>query len=214
MKTPRNKEEIDQVKEKILEGALDIITEMGFNNLTMRKLAQKIGMTAPNIYNYFSGKDELYINIVIRGFEMLRNDLREAYQENSDMISKVRGMIEAYLTFGLTKPRYYDIMFTLPTPKHNDYVGTEYEALSTIEHNISLEIADMVLKASADFSGSDKESESVELRIAQVWSLLHGMVSLYNSQIINYVVKDADKTYSKLIEEYVNIAANLVRENS
>ena len=52
MKTARGKKEIRQIREKILENALDIIVYKGLDALTMRNLAKKTGMTAPNLYNY------------------------------------------------------------------------------------------------------------------------------------------------------------------
>ena len=80
MKTARNEKEVEQVRQKILEGALEIIVKEGFDSLTMRKLGTRIGMTAPNIYNYYAGKDALYISIVIAGFEMLHRALQKAFR--------------------------------------------------------------------------------------------------------------------------------------
>lgn len=59
MKLSRDHTEIERLKGRILDSALDIIIHVGMDGLTMRKLAAKMGMTAPNLYNYFSGKDEI-----------------------------------------------------------------------------------------------------------------------------------------------------------
>ena len=73
MKKLRELKEIEGVKGRILDVALDIIVGEGYGNLTMRRLASKLNMTAPNIYNYYKSKDEIYIHLVIRGFNMLNN---------------------------------------------------------------------------------------------------------------------------------------------
>jgi AcrR family transcriptional regulator len=89
MKTARGKAEISQIRKNILEKALDIIAAKGLDGLTMRSLAKKTGMTAPNLYNYFSSKDEIYIHLVIQGFEMLYQDLKTAHQENQNPLDRL-----------------------------------------------------------------------------------------------------------------------------
>ena len=205
MKKARREKEVEQVRQAILEGALEIIVKEGFDSLTMRKLAKRIGMTAPNIYNYFSGKDALYISIVIKGFEMLHAVLAEAYSSANDSIVRARAMIEAYIRFGMEKPRYYDIMFTRPTPKYNDYIGTPHEALSEIEYRISMEIADLALRATEAVLGRSDDTERTQMRVIQFWSLLHGMVTLHNSQVVSYVAGDTEAMYQKIVSELIGL---------
>ncbi len=65
------RDKINNTKEKILDVALKLIIEEGFNKLSMRKIAARLGITAANIYNYYSSKDEINLMIRVRGFEML-----------------------------------------------------------------------------------------------------------------------------------------------
>lgn len=205
MKKARREKEVEQVRQAILEGALEIIVKEGFDSLTMRKLAKRIGMTAPNIYNYFSGKDALYISIVIKGFKMLHAVLAAAYSSSGDSIARARAMIEAYIRFGMEKPRYYDIMFTRPTPKYNDYIGTPHEQLSEVEYRISMEIADLALRATEAVLGRGDNSELARMRVVQFWSLLHGMVTLHNSQVVSYVAEDTEAMYRKIVSELIGL---------
>ena len=48
MKTPRTAGEVEQVSNRILDQAVDIICREGLDALTMRRLAKQTGMTAPN----------------------------------------------------------------------------------------------------------------------------------------------------------------------
>jgi len=203
MKPPRNPEEIEQLKSRILDHALDIIVSGGMDALTMRHLASRTGMTAPNLYNYFSGKDEIYISIVIRGFEMLQADLKAAHHATSDPAARARAMIDAYMHFGMTRPRYYDIMFTRPTPKYNDYVGTPHEALSAVELRISMEIAELALNTAAALTGTPTGDDAVRRRIIEIWSLLHGMITLHNSRVVEYVVEQPERVYGDIIDRYL-----------
>ena len=49
----RNQDEIDEIKDSILDGALSIIIEEGYDSFTMRKLGSALGCAAKTIYNYF-----------------------------------------------------------------------------------------------------------------------------------------------------------------
>ena len=208
MKAARSKKEISRIREKILESALDIIVIKGLDGLTMRNLAQKTGMTAPNLYNYFSNKDEIYIHLVIRGFEMLYADLKAACDLHQNKIKRLRVMIDTYMAFGINKPRYYDIMFTRPTPKYNDYIGTPLEKISEVEYKISMEIAALALEAAKEVMVSNAEDEELlTRRLVQIWSLMHGMITLNNSQVMGYVAESADQVYEKIIDEFIDSLA-------
>ena len=203
MKTARGKTEIRQIREKILEKALAIIATKGLDGLTMRSLAKKTGMTAPNLYNFFTGKDEIYIHLVIRGFEMLDQNLRAAAALHKDAVERLRAMISAYLAFGISHPRYYDIMFTRATPKYNDYIGTPLEKMSAVEYKISMDIAALALDAAKEVMGPDAPEDLLTLRLVEIWSLMHGMITLNNSQVMGYVADRPENIFQKIIDEFI-----------
>lgn len=206
MKKPRSEKEVEKVKGNILKKALAIITDEGFSSLTMRKLATSAGMTAPNLYNYFSNKDEIYLTLVITGFEKLQKSLKTAEQGSSDPMMRAKALMDAYVRFGIQNSAYYDIMFTRSLPKYNDYVGTPHENLSRIEYTISMEIAGLALKAVLDVrAGMDEQAGDDGVKdVVKVWCMLHGMVSLHNSHIIGYVADDAGALYNRIIEELID----------
>ncbi len=215
MKSARDEKVIEEIRQRILDAALEIIVAEGFNSFTMRRLATAIKMTAPNIYNYFSNKDEIYINIVIRGFRMLHCIIKETTERNVEPFERIRVIAQEYVTFGIKNPQYYEIMFVSSTPKYQDYIGTSFEALSEIEYKISMEIVALVMKAGYTFYDSiEKESrsadvpemtpEKAERKMVQLWSMLHGMVCLNNSRIIPYVLDDHDTAYPEILDDALN----------
>lgn len=203
MKKPRDASEIKNIQERILEAALDVIVQEGYPALTMRRIASKIGMTAPNIYNYYQSKDELYISLVNRGFEILKRELTSVYDAHENPVDRGAALACAYMNFGLTHSSYYDIMFTYPTPKYNDYLGTPLEKLSEIQLRLSMDIVALALDAvrgllSKDLAGDE---QAVQMRFIAAWSMLHGMISLHNSNVVRYTVENAEAIYEKMIPE-------------
>jgi len=207
MKKPRDLNEIKNIQSRILEAALDIIVQEGYPALTMRRIASRIGMTAPNIYNYYKSKDELYISLVIQGFEILQRELKSAYDKYEEPAERGAALARAYITFGLKHSSYYDIMFTYPTPKYNDYVGTPLEKLSEIEYRISMDIVTSALNAVKGLMGKELagDDQAVQMRFIAAWSMLHGMISLYNSKIVQYTVQDTEVMYEKMIAEFLQL---------
>lgn len=53
-KKPFTPEEMTAQRERIMNSASQVMAEVGFHHLSMRKLANQLGMTASNIYNYCS----------------------------------------------------------------------------------------------------------------------------------------------------------------
>jgi len=215
MKPVRAQAEVEKIKENILIKALDVIVSEGFEALTMRRLAREIGMTAPNIYNYFSNKDEIYITLMIRGFEKLSLAIDQEMATASDPYESARAFMQTYIKFGLENNSYYEIMFTSSSPKYKDYVGTTLESLSSQEHEVSMSLAMLALKVIQNIA-VDKDRqigvEKTKFIMTTLWSLLHGMVGLYNSQNIFYVVDNAEALYSSIIESVMDQVDSLVSE--
>lgn len=202
-KTARDTKTIEKIKESIIARAVEIINAEGFARMTMRKIASKNGMSATNLYNYFSSKDEIYINILIRGFRLLHERLRSVFDEHDEPLARGRKFIMAYLTFGIQNYNYYEIMFSPALPKYNDYVGTPLEKLAAIEMDYSKKIIELSVAAVGDVLKKQKRVNAAETerRMIEIWSMLHGMISLYNSRMIDYVIMKPVDTYEMIVDD-------------
>ena len=68
----------EETRIKILEAALQIVKEDGWQALSMRKIADVIEYTAPIIYEYFANKEAILLELTRKGYLMLSRDLQEA----------------------------------------------------------------------------------------------------------------------------------------
>lgn len=205
-KKARDSKTIDSIKETILTRAIDIIKKEGFQRMTMRKIAAKNNMSATNLYNYFSNKDEIYINILIKGFKLLYENLNKAYESQKNPIERGKSFVKAYLTFGIENYNYYEIMFSPALPKYNDYVGTPLERLAAIEMDYSQNIIDLSVSTIVEVLGKNNalDPAETERRMIEIWSMLHGMISLYNSRMIDYVIKKPVETYDSIVDDLLS----------
>ena len=51
-------------RERVLRAALEFVDERGLEELSMRKLAQELGVEAMSLYNHVANKDEILAGIV------------------------------------------------------------------------------------------------------------------------------------------------------
>ncbi|MCG8633960.1 MAG: TetR/AcrR family transcriptional regulator [Desulfobacterales bacterium] len=197
-RTSMNDAEISETREKILDTAADIINEEGYQNLSMRKIGSRAGMTAANLYNYYASKDEINIAIRLRAGRILYEDLLAGYETGRDMAEKVWLMMKAYIRYGLTKSNYYSIMFDMPTPKYADYADSPLEGLARQEKESSEQSVGLLYRCAKELKGEGFGiPDDPDLFMTIVWGQLHGLVSLYNNNSISEIVETPDKIIEK-----------------
>lgn len=195
MKQARHPDEIESIKIQILDTTLKLMAEQGFHAITMRKLADRVGMTAPNLYNYFANKNELYVALMLSGFERLLEYLEQAMADTADPEERAYAVMKAYLVFALEHPHHYQLMFSSDTPKYREFEGTDLEHLSLQQHEQSMKLAGLGERLLLELSSSAGRlhgSDAARDMLATVWSLLHGMATLTLSQNLNYLVEDLE----------------------
>jgi AcrR family transcriptional regulator len=129
-KMPKQPDEIEKIKNQVIDNALEIIASEGYENLSMRKLADRTGVSAKTLYNYFKSKDEIYLMMINMGFTVLKNQIKKAIQDFEDPVDRVRAACKSYLTFGLKNPHYYHIMYNMALPKYDAFIGTPLQKLA------------------------------------------------------------------------------------
>lgn len=61
-------------KGEILDAALDVFAERGYNGGSMREIANRVGVSEPALYRHFSGKEALFLSLVKLGAGRMRNE--------------------------------------------------------------------------------------------------------------------------------------------
>jgi AcrR family transcriptional regulator len=203
-RTAATPEKIEKIRNDIINEAISLINDVGFADFSMRKLGSRLDVTAKTIYNYFTDKDELYLHILTRGFNMLQQSMQEAAAEQKDPYRQLLHMARAYVRFGIGNPYYYNVLFSLDLPRFVDYVGTRHEALADFENRTALNIAMLtkqVIERIVKKRSRASSSEAV-YHLMKLWSTLHGIVSLKNSRV-TMEVGDFGIVIDRMVDEAV-----------
>lgn len=194
-KAPMDETEFHEKKELIIDIAAEIIMEDGYQSLSMRNIGTRIGMTAANIYNYYSNKDELNIAIRARAGKILFETLESAFQKGGPIAEKIGFMIEAYIGFGVLKAHYYTILFDMQTPKYADYVGSPLEPLAKKEKESTEQSLALMQQCIRDFQGEGYcLPDNTDAFLLMIWGQVHGLVSLYNNKLLSEINATPEKT--------------------
>lgn len=153
----------------ILDSAREILAEDGFDALSMRAVAARVGLSATALYNYFDNKQALVDRVVARGFRRFESYLWAALEGvPPGGLARMRALGAAYLRFARENEQYFKIMFTIQPedPREIEELpgGGGYRILK-----------ESVEKAMA--AGEILEADP-DLVALYLWSCVHGLATL------------------------------------
>jgi AcrR family transcriptional regulator len=105
----RHEREREAVSRAILDAARELFVAEGYQNVSIRKIAEKIEYSPAAIYGYFPSKDDIFLALAEEGFRMLFAPGPE--MSIADPIDKIRAGFWRLYTFSKEHPEYFALMF-------------------------------------------------------------------------------------------------------
>jgi AcrR family transcriptional regulator len=159
----------DRLREEILGAAERLLIERGSEDaVSIRAIADAVGVTPPSIYLHFADKEELFVAVCDARFEELDRRSEAAAAAASDPMDEVRRRGEAYVRFGLDNPEQYRILF-LDRQPHAD-AAAQVEKWACLQHMV-----DAVERAMD--AGMITRADPFLVTL-QLWAAAHGLTSL------------------------------------
>jgi AcrR family transcriptional regulator len=106
----RREREREETRQLILDAAMRLWIEKGFDAVTIRNIADAIEYTPGAIYSYFKDKDDILYALHFQAFEKFYDALRNAVLFGSPL-ERLQNLAHAYLKFAFENPQRYDLMF-------------------------------------------------------------------------------------------------------
>ncbi|CAH0990872.1 HTH-type transcriptional regulator BetI [Sinobacterium norvegicum] len=165
------------LRRSLLDEAVVMIDETGFDAISMRKLADKVGVSRTALYHHFDGKPALLSALAEDGFVRftaeLQDNARLARREKGDSsVSALHNYVACYVDFAVENAAYYDLMFGREIWK----TAQATESLKEVAYASFKTFVDTVV----DWQQDGLLVDDVDaLRYAQVaWASLHGLSRL------------------------------------
>ena len=110
---PRAKQRTPQMRERVLQTAMDMLASDGVAGFTTRRLAQHAGTSTPAVYELFGDKAGLVRELFFEGFRLLRQYLDQV-RPSQDPRAELVLVIESLRSFAREHSVLADLMFSRP----------------------------------------------------------------------------------------------------
>jgi AcrR family transcriptional regulator len=158
---------------RIAEEALKVLEKEGEDAVSMRRVAQAVGITPMAIYHHFPNREALLDFVVDREFTKFLGYI-QARPGRGSWETRLTGCMDSYIDYAFDRPRIFDYVFSQPRSNARRYPD-DFRAQRSPTLNA---IADLVAKAME--SGFLKRHDKWEIAL-QLWAHGHGYVMLYRA---------------------------------
>lgn len=179
-----------EIRKMILDASMKLFVEEGFENVTIRKIADLIEYSPTTVYLYFKDKNEIFFHLHELGFLKMA-EANQGLLGIENPLIRLHKMGENYINFGLDNPEFYDVMFIQRAPmqalekmENCDWKHGE-NALNVLKANIA-ECMD---------KGFIKKG-NVDAVSMGIWGMVHGLVSLSIRERFHKLCPEGREGYS------------------
>jgi AcrR family transcriptional regulator len=167
----RKERQKEELRTKILQSAKELFMEKGYDDTSIRNIAERIEYSPTTIYLYFKDKDDIFHALHSEGFTLL-NQYFKPLAHVADPFERLKAISKAYVTFAMENGEFYDLMFIIRSPmKSLDKEDPNWEegnrAFGFLQGTI------MECQNKGYFKGLDPE-----IFAFTTWSMVHGICSL------------------------------------
>jgi AcrR family transcriptional regulator len=169
MRNPLTEQQILHFRTRLCAAAEELFASHGVGGVTMRQIAQRLGVSQTTPYKYFSNKEEILAAVRASAFRRFSARLEHA-RTGSGARENARAVGQAYLEFVADEPNAYHLMFDTYQPHasaYPEFVAALDEARACMTVYVQALIDEGVLVGDAQSLGEF------------FWAAAHGLVMLH-----------------------------------
>ena len=191
----RRAREKEQLRRQILSAARELFVNEGYENVSMRKIADKIEYSPTTIYLYFKDKADLLDSVCKETLLNLLNTLDLLKRDKSDPVEVLRKSGKAYVEFGLKYPQDYKLTFVV-RPQFQKGLGLQ-------EGSVGERVFDYLRAMVSECIRQERFRQvDVEITGQALWSAVHG-VTLLLIDFPDFPWTDKDKLIDTVIQTMI-----------
>lgn len=156
----------EETKQAILNTALELGMEYGFESLSIRKITDKLGYSPGIIYYYFKDKQEIIDAIHADADKVIVDNITKLYQKDRGLEYNIRTIFHMIMQIALEEPEKYRLIVF---DKYLNRKESKQRWLDMVAYSIQLGI-------------QTGELRNVDSRVAaiNVWSAFFGLLIVIN----------------------------------
>lgn len=177
MNTKKSTYHHGNLREVLISSALEILKEGTLQDLSLRALARKAGVSQTAPYRHFEDKEALIVVLIQEGSTILQENMARDSQLTDDPVEQLINLGVAYYDFSQEHPAHFRLMFggSLENKEKHEHIFDDakkgYDVLDGVISNC------MKLPHAPELSAN-------LIRLTS-WSLVHGLASLILNDVMN-----------------------------
>ena len=182
------------LRNALIEEGIRMINTSGEDSLSMRKLAEKCGVSMAAPYAHFKNKEEM-INAIKKYVEDTFTDYLETAinRKKDDIEEKIITLGNAYISFFIENPEYFTFLFS------RGYIHANLDFKSSDENVFKpYKILKDLCTAYFDEKKPELSDYEKELEIIRIWASVQGLTSIMFMQNVKWS-RNWKKEISKLL---------------
>ena len=164
-----------ELRDACIVAAQQVIAERGIENLSLREVARKLGVSHQAPYRHYPSRDHLLSEVMRRCFQRFAAHL-DARAHFDDPAQDLESLGQQYLAYAREHPLEYRLMFSTTWPE----AAEEPDLVRDATHAFDV-LRGVLRRLHGD--GADQR-ETVDLDALYIWSTMHGLAGVMNGPCI------------------------------
>lgn len=177
----RKERDRQEMREAILQSAYHLFVQKGFEDVSIRNVAEAIEYSPATIYLYFKDKNEIIHALHRQAFSLLNKQFKPLAKVE-DPFQRLSDMGRAYIKFAIKNAEMYKLLFIRSEPMehlaacHDQDWDEGDRAFDALHQTVAQ------CQQQGYFRGHDPQQFSM-----MIWSFIHGLCALRISGHLNHV---------------------------
>lgn len=108
-------ERTSRTRQRLVAAAADLISAAPGEDVPLRAICDRVGVKLPTLYHHFGSRAGLLDAVVEHGFDAYL-DVKASHESSGDPIQDIRDGWDAHVSFGLSHPAFYALMYGQVAP--------------------------------------------------------------------------------------------------
>ena len=181
----------DDVRKRLMDAAWNALLTKDLGAISLREVAQEVGVSAPAAYNHFKDKEDLFAALASGALTMLMVEVGDLWPDLSLVKGKLQALSRVWLAFAKARPRHYAMMFS------SQFTDPEKYPQVASKRTVLKEFFGRLIAVEAGISAAEPGAEII-------FAILHGAASLIAAQLgapSVTAVSDALEIYVSSVKE-------------
>ena len=188
---------MSETKETILSAACDIYLLEGYKGMSMRKIAEKAGISPTAIYRHYENKEALHHQVLREGFRTFDSYLQQALAGKT-ALDRLNLAAERFFAFATEQRKYYEILFlTMDHTVEHKVKGALVKDATISQAFMADRVRDCMIEG---YLKIDDQDEVATLLLATS----NGFFGMYVSKKVNDTLQEMKAKYDRMYQRLLN----------